>query len=135
MLSVDVDAACGNTTRAKRAAEYYEEVRSVFASSPYRHRGFHTEVSVDRWSMNLSKRAASVSHMARSNSRDQLLARTLFSKTEAQLEYSEGFRGHPDLGVLFFADLLAGLEEARKDGLPDEMNALIDRMDRDIEAG
>ena len=135
MLSVDVDAACGNTTRAKRAAEYYEEVRSVFASSPYRHRGFHTEVSVDRWSMNLSKRAASVSHMARSNSRDQLLARTLFSKTEAQLEYSEGFRGHPDLGVLFFADMLAGLEDARRDGLPDEMNALIDRMDRDIEAG
>ncbi|MEG2207277.1 MAG: hypothetical protein RR065_04150, partial [Clostridia bacterium] len=27
LLSVDVDAACGNTTRAKRAAEYYERVR------------------------------------------------------------------------------------------------------------
>ena len=135
MLSVDVDAACGNTTRAKRAAEYYEEVRATFACSPYRHRGFHTEVSVDRWSMNLSRRAASVRQMARSHSRDQLLARTLFSATEAQLEYSEGFRGHPDLGVLFFADLLGGLEEARAAGQPDELNALLDRMDADIAEG
>jgi len=135
MLSVDVDAACGNTTRAKRAAEYYEEVRTAFASSPYQRRCFHTALSVDRWSMNLSKRAASVSHMARSHSRDQLLARTLFSTTEAQLEYSEGFRGHPDLGVLFFAEMLGSLEDARASGQPDEMNALLDRMDADIQRG
>ena len=135
MLSVDVDAACGNTTRAKRAAEYYEEVRSALASSPYRRKCFHTAVSVDRWSMNLSKRAASVSHMARSHSRDQLLARTLFSSTEAALEYSEGFRGHPDLGVLFFAEMLGSLEETRAAGQPDELNALLDRVDRDIERG
>ena len=135
MLSVDVDAACGNTTRAKRAAEYYEEVRQVFAASPYRHRCFHTQISVDRWSMNLSKRAVSVSQMARGHSRDQLLARTLFSATEAQLEYSEGFRGHPDLGVLFFAEMLGGLDEARSAGQLDELNALIDRMDQDIANG
>ena len=135
MLSVDVDAACGNTTRAKRAAEYYEEVRPVFAASPYRHRGFHTQLSVERWSMNLSRRAASVKQMARGNRRDQLLARTLFSSTEAQLEYSEGFRGHPDLGVLFFAEMLGGLEETRAQGLPDELNALIDRMDDDLRKG
>lgn len=135
MLSVDVDAACGNTTRAKRAAEFYEEVRGVFAASPYRHHGFHTQVNVDRWSMNLSKRASSVQQMSRGSTRDQLLARALFSETEARLEYSEGFRGHPDLGVLFFAEMLDGLEEARREGLPDELNALIDRMDRDIAAG
>lgn len=132
MLSVDVDAACGNTTRAKRAAEYYEQVRESFAASPYRRSCFHTEVSVDRWSMNLSKRAASVRQMARSHSRDQLLARTLFSATEAALEYSEGFRGHPDLGVLFFAEMLGSLDEARESGQPDELNALLDRMDQDI---
>jgi len=42
LLSVDVDAACGNTTRAKRAAEYYEQVRSTFAASPFERRCFHT---------------------------------------------------------------------------------------------
>lgn len=135
MLSVDVDAACGNTTRAKRAAEYYEEVRAAFAASPYRRNCFHTAVSVDRWSMNLSRRAASVRQMARGHSRDQLLARTLFSATEAALEYSEGFRGHPDLGVLFFAEMLGSLDEARQSGQPDEMNALLDRMDQDIANG
>lgn len=135
MLSVDVDAACGNTTRAKRAAEYYQQVRSALDGSPYQRNGFHTSVSVDRWSMNLSKRAASVKQMARSHSRDALLARTLFTETEAALEYSEGFRGHPDLGVLFFSEMLNSLEDARKSGQPDELNALLSRVDRDIESG
>ena len=135
MLSVDVDAACGNTTRAKRAAECYEQVRSCFASSPFEHRCFHTEVCVDRWSTDLSRRASSVEQMAQNNQTDRLLARTLFSTTEMQLEYSEGFRGHPDLGVLFFSDLLGSLEQARASGLPDELNALIDRMDQDIARG
>lgn len=132
LLSVDVDAACGNTTRAKRAAEYYEEVRQAFAHSPHERRCFHTELAVDKWSMDLSKRAASVDQLSRNHSRDQLLARTLFTSTEARLEYSEGFRGHPDLGVLFFAEMLGSLDQARKSGLPDEFNDLIDRMDQDI---
>ncbi|MBR3872905.1 MAG: hypothetical protein IKJ26_01925 [Clostridia bacterium] len=135
MLSVDVDAACGNTTRAKRAAEYYEEVRQAFSASPYEHRCFHTALSVDRWSTDLSRRASSVEKMAQNHQADKLLARTLFSQTEMQLEYSEGFRGHPDLGVLFFADLLGSLDEARSAGLPDEFNALIDRMQADINSG
>ena len=135
MLSVDVDAACGNTTRAKRAAEYYEEVRRSFAMSPFAHRCFHTEVRVDRWSTDLSRRATSVEQMAQNNQKDRLLARTLFSQTEMQLEYSEGFRGHPDLGVLFFSELLGSLEGARESGLPDELNAFIDRMDADIARG
>lgn len=29
LLSVDVDASCGNTTRLKRAAEAYEEARAA----------------------------------------------------------------------------------------------------------
>lgn len=135
MLSVDVDAACGNTTRAKRAAEYYEAVREAFTASPVRHRGFHTALSVERWGMNLSKRAASVNQMVKNHARDQLLSRTLFSKTEASLEYSEGFRGHPDLGVLFFADLLGSLEARRSQALPDELLAFIDRMQQDIDRG
>lgn len=132
LLSVDVDAACGNTTRAKRAAEYYEEVRKAFAHSPYERRCFHTQLAVDKWSMDLSKRAASVEQLSRNHSRDQLLARTLFTETEARLEYSEGFRGHPDLGVLFFGEMLGSLDQARKNGLADEFNALLDRVDQDL---
>ncbi|MBP3647067.1 MAG: hypothetical protein J6K55_11670 [Clostridia bacterium] len=135
MLSVDVDAACGNTTRAKRAAEYYEKVRRSFDVSPFEHRCFHTQLCVDRWSTDLSRRAASVEQMAQNHHTDRLLARTLFTSAEMQLEYSEGFRGHPDLGVLFFADLLSTLDQARKSGQPDELNALIDRMDADIARG
>ncbi len=135
MLSVDVDAACGNTTRAKRAAEYYEEVRAAFASAPLRHACFHTRLSLDKWSMNLSRRASSVRQMSQNHAGDRLLARALFTSTEAELEYSEGFRGHPDLGVLFFNDLLGGLEEARRLGQPDEFNALIDAIEDDLRQG
>ena len=135
MLSVDVDAACGNTTRAKRAAESYEKVRHAFDASPLAHRCFHTQLCVDRWSTDLSRRAASVEQMAQNHLSDRLLARTLFTSTEMQLEYSEGFRGHPDLGVLFFADLLGTLDQARAGGQPDELNALIDRMEMDLSRG
>ena len=62
--------------------------------------------------MNLSKRATSVARMVQNHKHEQFLADTLFDRTEAALEYSEGFRGHPDLGVLFFVDLLSGLPEA-----------------------
>ena len=135
LLSVDVDASCGNTTRVKRAAEAYEEARAALAASPYEHACFHTRLSIARWSMNLSRRAASVSQMAARHALDGLLARTLFTATEASLEYSEGFRGHPDLGVLFFADLLGALEDMRAQGQPDELNAMVDRMRADLDRG
>lgn len=135
LLSVDVDAACGNTTRAQRAAESYQEVQGAFAHSSLQRRCFHTELSISRWNMNLSRRAASVHKMAQNHGCDRLLSRTLFTPEEANLEYSEGFRGHPDLGVLFFADLLDSLEETRRQGLPDEFNALVDRMQAELIRG
>lgn len=135
LLSVDVDASCGNTTRVKRAAEAYEEARAALAASPYDHPCFHTRLSISRWSMNLSRRAASVRQMAARHALDGLLARTLFTRAEADLEYSEGFRGHPDLGVLFFADLLGALEDMRAQGQPDELNAMVDRMRADLDRG
>lgn len=135
MLSVDVDASCGNTTRAKRAAECYQNVREALKTGAPPHRCFHTAVNVRQWDMNLSRRAASVEKMAQNHSRDRLLARTLFTPAEARLEYSEGFRGHPDLGVLFFADLLSSLEKRRQSGQPDELNAMLDRMEADMQNG
>ena len=135
LLSVDVDAACGNTTRAKRASEYYEDVRQVFKGSRKAHPCFHTELNVQKWNMNLSRRAASVEKMVMNHRRDQLLSKTIFSKTEASLEYSEGFRGHPDLGVLFFADLLKSLDEVERTGQPDEMLDFLAMMRADMLRG
>ncbi|HPS81767.1 MAG TPA: hypothetical protein PLP25_07915, partial [Candidatus Limiplasma sp.] len=129
------DAACGNTTRARQAAEHYEAVRTAFAAARAPHRGFHTALSVDRWNMNLAKRATSVSGMTQNHRRDRLLAESLFSRTEAELEYSEGFRGHPDLGVLFFADLLNNLDALAAEGQPDEMVTLLKTIRAELDAG
>lgn len=134
-LIVDVDAACGNTTRARQASEQYEQVRSAFAASLAPHKGFHTALSVERWNMNLARRAASVDDMTLNYRRDRLLAQTLFSRAEAGLEYSEGFRGHPDLGVLFFAEMLNNLGDAAAQGQPDEMVTTLNRMQRELDAG
>lgn len=135
LLAVDVDASCGNTTRAQQACAHYEQVRALYAHAPGKQRGFHTRLDLRRWSMNLTKRAASVSRMVQNHKQDQILARTLFDRTEAELEYSEGFRGHPDLGVLFFADLLSSLDEKRALGQPDEMLDLLSLMRAEMEAG
>ncbi|MDD3409319.1 MAG: hypothetical protein PHY12_00770 [Eubacteriales bacterium] len=132
-LTVDVDTACGNTTRAGQAAELYERVRGAMAGAPGR--GFGTELALDRWSMDLTRRAASVSGMTRNHRQDQLLARALFSRTEAELDYGEGFRGHPDLGVLFFSDMLSALDDNAAAGQPDEMNRLLSRMEDDLSRG
>ncbi len=134
-LIVDVDAACGNTTRAKQAAEHYEQVREAFEASGVSRRGFHTALNVQRWNMDLARRAASVDDMTLNHRQDRLLANSLFSATEAKLEYSEGFRGHPDLGVLFFADMLGSLDDMAAEGQPDEMVELLKRMQRELEAG
>lgn len=135
LLSVDVDAACGNTTRARRASEAYEELRRAFQLYPARRPGFHTALHTEQWNMNLSRRAASVDKMTENHARDRLVSKTLFSKTESALEYSEGFRGHPDLGVLFFNDLLRSLDDLRREGQPDEMNDLLDRIRAELDAG
>lgn len=78
--------------------------------------------------MNLSRRAMSVDKMVENHRRDQLLSRTIFSRTESALEYSEGFRGHPDLGVLFFHDLLNSLDDLQP-GRPARRNESSARSD------
>jgi len=135
LLAVDVDAACGNTTRAKQAAEYYERVRANLSAYPVTWNGFNTELRVERWNINLSKRASSVESLVQNHKQDQLLARALFNSNEASLEYSEGFRGHPDLGVLFFADILEGMESSKAAGQPDEMLSLLDEMQAEMDRG
>lgn len=135
LLSVDVDASCGNTTRLKRAAEAYEEARAALGGLALRasllpyapvHQPVEHESQPPRRLRPPDGRAPRAG---------RLLARTLFTRAEADLEYSEGFRGHPDLGVLFFADLLGALEDMRAQGQPDELNAMVDRMRADLDRG
>ena len=135
MLSVDVDASCGNTTRAMQSCAHYEAVRELLDSLPYTHRGFHTPLRLRQWNMDLSRRSQSVRAQTESLRQGRLLARTLFTSAEASLAYSEGFRGHPDLGVLFFSDLVARLEEDAAQGKADELLALLREIGAALEAG
>ncbi|NLV58928.1 MAG: hypothetical protein GXY67_09165 [Clostridiales bacterium] len=134
LLSVDVDVACGNTTRAKQAADYYEQVRRMFPADAPAKRGFHTRLQASSWNMNFAKRATSVEQMVQNHKQDQILANILFDSREASLEYNEGFRGHPHLGVLFFASILNELSD-EETGQPDEMVRLIHQMKDEMNRG
>ena len=135
MLSVDVDASCGNTTRAMQACAHYEATRQLLSSLPYAYRGFRTPLRLRQWNMDMSRRSQSVRSQTESLRQGRLLARTLFTSAEAALQYSEGFRGHPDLGVLFFSDLVARLEENAAQGKADELMELLEEIRAALESG
>lgn len=116
VLCVDADASCGNTARAVDACAAYEQVRGMLAEIPYAHRGFNTALRLMRWDAALSRRPTSVGRMAEACPRDQLLRRALFDAKGAELCYSEGFRGHPELGMAFFSNLLRSLESSDEGG-------------------
>ena len=133
-LIVDVDAACGNTTRAKQAAEHYEAIRKGMLTTEMERQSFVTKLNVSQWTMNLEMRNASIETLTRNAERDRLLARTLFTQTESDLVYNEGFRGHPDLGVLFFAGLLKAYQNINT-APQDEMSAFLIQVQNALDGG
>ena len=135
VLIVDVDESCGNTTRSQQAGEAYERVRRAFESVRMYHRGFNTKLTITKWVMDQSRAAVNIKELTQNHDTDKLLANMLFSEAESCLRYSEGFRGHPDLGVLFFSDILYDEERGVAAGKRDEMNSLVDDLKACLEAG
>ena len=135
MLSVDVDASCGNTTRAKMACAYYDRVQKNMEQLKRKHRGFHTRLKLRQWNMSAEVRELSIDAQVKNHKADHPLAHTLFNKTESSLEYSEGFRGHPDLGVLFFSDLLEKINDPQRKKAQDDFLDTMAEIRRDLELG
>jgi len=135
ILSIDVDASCGNTTRAKLACASYQKVYQCIKGVKRRHRGFHTELDIKQWNMSTDIKDLSIDAQVSNFIADQPLARALFDKTESSLEYSEGFRGHPDLGILFFSDLLEKVKDGKRSDIQDEFVIMLNAIQRDLELG
>lgn len=134
MLSIDVDASCGNTTRAKIACASYNQVQAFMA--PIReHRGFHTALDLRQWNMSSEVRELSIDAQVKNHKTDQPLAHALFNKTESELEYNEGFRGHPDLGVLFFSDMLQKVEDPDNKTVQDDLKDTLQSIENDLAQG
>lgn len=134
MLSVDVDAGCGNTTRAKIACAAYNQVQA-FMHPLKEHRGFHTALDLRQWNMSSEVRELSIDAQVKNHKADQPLARALFNKTESELEYNEGFRGHPDLGVLFFSDMLQKVEDPDHKSVQDDFKDTLRSIENDLAQG
>lgn len=134
MLSIDVDAGCGNTTRAKLACSHYDKVYTCMKPLP-RHRGFHTALEMKQWNMSSEVRELSIDSQVKNHKSDQPLARALFNKTESGLEYNEGFRGHPDLGVLFFSDMLEKINDPARKSAQDDFADTVAQIERNLNLG
>ena len=106
-LMLDVDSGNGNVSRAKKTCETYETVRqSLMASQPIGL--FGTEVELYLWipaHMNALEHRT-LQGMIDNQPDAQWLSRALYTKEEIQHAVPVGFKGHPNLGVVFMQNLL-----------------------------
>ncbi len=130
LLLVDVDGGNGNYERAKNVAECYQSIQSL---QPDYHL-FRSPLHLYCWSPampedNLSSLGAEVGNGA-------LLGYHFFTKNERNMSVVDGFKGHPNLGVLFMQQILDSRKAGNDDALEQFVNAARDNQaDRILLAG
>ena len=135
LLMVDVDGGNGNMQRAVKTVEYYEKVRGMGVDCGQTCKLFRSELKLHTWTptppdINLS--------MMEKNVADEgsLLGRFLFTEDERVMGTENGFKGHPNIGVLFMQSIISNRNEQTKDGLEDFIaEALHIQPDRILLAG
>ena len=102
---VDPDAENGSAAEAVRAAEAYETVRGLFAHTDWQRKGFHTELTLSRWTP-ADAEGDSLSRMTSDTAADALLADCLLPEDDRSA--AEGAHGNPEAAALLFSDALHG---------------------------
>ena len=110
ILMIDPDGANGNTARAKKLVDSYQQCRSILGSDGWGGRFFHT--SLDLLQPNEGDRGLNVCTLVgadqkfadllnyQSLSEAELdIVHLLFTEEEIQMHMKFGFRGHPSLGA------------------------------------
>ena len=102
---VDTDTDNGNAEEASRAVEAYETVRGLYAHSDWERRGFHTELTLSRWTPE-DPEGDSLGRMAADTAEDALLADCILA--EDARSAAEGTHGDAGAAALLFSDALHG---------------------------
>lgn len=115
VLTVDVDGGNGNQERTFKAIGFYEQIRKMKIDP--RQAMFKSAVHLYKWMPTLED--SNLQHMAKrgENSKSTLLSKYLFSKPEREMSIDQGFKGHPNIGVLFMQTILANRDPKNRDEL------------------
>jgi|GEM_PF-2406206 len=108
LLMVDVDSGNGNVDRAIKTQRKYQSLWELFTKNgeepPTHQLGFlKTEVALYKW-MPMQQNAAgssSLSELCNDNWEVEWLAQQLYDEEELTHTVAVGFKGHPNLGVVF----------------------------------
>ena len=112
-LLVDVDGGNGNQDRAITTAKYYESIRVLNVEDKL----FTSEIHLYKWFPVTSNLNLLTLANGRENSKSVQLSRFLFSSAEREMNVNDGFKGHPNIGVLFMQSIMQSRDKDAEDGL------------------
>ncbi len=124
MLMMDVDQGNGNVARASTTVKHYCDFRESMNSAAVKGL-FKSELKLYSWMpyhIN-SVETRDLQGMIEDEDDALWLARALYTEDEIRHEVSIGFKGHPNLGVLFLENLFSGVDE--NNGLTDFIRAFV----------
>lgn len=119
VLVVDVDGGNGNQQRAAQAVAQYEKIRKMEISR----RLFRSPILLYTWTPTPGSDNLLTMEAGDKSEKSALLSRHLFSQDEREMTVDKGFKGHPNIGVLFMQSIMAAYESCPGDGLADFIQA------------
>lgn len=115
ILMVDVDTGNGNYDRARNTVTCYQSIQEMNLDCHL----FHSKIHLYCWSPSMP--TDNLSAMGAGDGKGALLGYHLFTKSEREMSVADGFKGHPNLGVLFMQQIL----DSRKEGSDDDLEQFI----------
>lgn len=128
VLTVDVDGGNGNQNRTSKTIGFYEQIRKMNIDPE--HGMFKSAIHLYKWLPTLKD--TNLLNMARKgeNSKSTMLSKFLFSRSEREMSIDNGFKGHPNIGVLFMQTILANRDPHNRDELTKFVDAALDPLNR-----
>jgi len=123
VLTVDVDGGNGNQDRTSKTIGFYERIRMMNIDP--KESMFTSAIHLYKWMPTLED--SNLLHMAKKgeNSKSTMLSKFLFSHSEREMSIDNGFKGHPNIGVLFMQTILASRDPDNKDELTGFIDAAL----------
>jgi hypothetical protein len=117
ILVVDMDQGNGNLQQSNMVVDYYNR---TYQRLKGQNNFFSTEIIETKWIPPASQNTK-IGELLQGQDRPEQIARLLYTESEINLSVELGFKGHPNLGVLFMQQCLSdgtsksGLEEFIKE--------------------
>ncbi len=113
VLLVDVDGGNGNHEQAKTVAELYQSIHDLGVDNDL----FASSLTLYEWTPTIEDNSLVLLGHGNGQEESGLLSKHLFTGQERRMTISEGFKGHPNIGVLFMQQILSIRGQNQADSL------------------